>query len=133
MIRPTSTDFTEDLGEAIGYFEVFAERKIQIAKLDAAEKMASMTASLATGFILLALLPVFLCVLSVAVGFLLVESFGFSFADSFLLLSGVYLLLGLGLFVGRQYFFTNPIVEKVVAALFRNSTKIKHDFDFHNS
>ncbi len=118
-MRPTSTDFTEELGETIGYLEAFAERKIQIAKLDAAEKVANMTASLATGFILLALLPVFLCVLSVAVGFLLVESFGFSFADSFLLLSGVYLLLGLGLFIGREYLFTNPIVEKVVTTLFK--------------
>lgn len=119
MIRPTSTDFTEGLGETIGYFEAFAERKIQIAKLDAAEKIAQTTASFTTGFILLALLPVFLCVLSVAVGFLLVESFGFSFADSFFLLSGVYLLLGLGLFIGRHYLFTNPIVEMVITAIFK--------------
>lgn len=118
-MRSTNTDFTEDLGEAIGYLEAMAERRIQIAKLDAAEKLATTTASLATGFILLALLPVFLCVLSVALGFMLVESFGFSFANSFFLLSGGYLLLGIGLYAGRQYFFTNPILGMVIRDIFK--------------
>jgi hypothetical protein len=118
-MRSANTDFTEDVGEAIGYIEAFAERKIQIAKLDAAEKLAKTTASLATGFILLALLPVFLCVLSVAVGFLLVESFGFSFASSFFLLSGCYFILGVGLYVGREQLFTNPILGMVISDFFK--------------
>lgn len=118
-MRSINTDFTEELGETIGYLEAFAERKIQIAKLDAAEKLAKTTASLATGFILLALMPVFLCVLSVALGFLMVESFGFSFANSFFLLSGCYLLLGVVLYVGRQQFFTNPILGMVISDIFK--------------
>lgn len=118
-MRSINTDFTEELGETIGYLEAFAERKIQIAKLDAAEKLAKTTASLATGFILLALMPVFLCVLSVALGFLMVESFGFSFAKSFFLLSGFYFLLGVVLYVGRQQFFTNPILGMVISDMFK--------------
>ncbi|WP_367390448.1 hypothetical protein [Lewinella sp. LCG006] len=120
-MRSTKTDFTEDIGEAIGYLEVLAERKIQMAKLDAAEKLAKTTASLATGFILLALLPVFLCVLSVALGCLLVASFGFSFAESFFLLSGFYFLLGVVLYLGRQQFFTNPILGMVISDIFKES------------
>ena len=39
-MRKNSTGFTEDLGEAIGYAEAYAERKIQIAKLDLAERFS---------------------------------------------------------------------------------------------
>jgi uncharacterized membrane protein len=118
-MQSTNTDFTQDLGEAIGYLEAFAERKIQIAKLDAAEKLAKTTASLATGFVLLALVPVFLCVFSVALGFLMVETYGFSFANSFFLLSGIYFLLGIVLFIARQQLFTNPILGMVISDIFK--------------
>lgn len=119
MIPLNSNDFTENVGEAIGYIEVFAERKIQLAKLEAAEKIAKTTASLATGIILLALLPVFLCVFSIALGFLLIQTFELSPAVSFFVLSGFYLILGFGLFAGRRQLFTNPILEKVIQDLFQ--------------
>lgn len=119
MMPPNNNDFIENIGETIGYIEIFAERKIQLAKLEAAEKMAKTTASLATGFILLALVPVFLCVLSVAIGFLLVQSFELSFASSFFILSGFYLLLGIFLFTSRRHFITNPILEKVIKDMFQ--------------
>lgn len=49
----TAPDWREELGATIGYTEAYIERKIEIAKLDAAEKAAKTGASLATGLILL--------------------------------------------------------------------------------
>jgi hypothetical protein len=117
---PINNDnFAENLGEAIGYIEVFAERKIQLAKLEVAEKAAKTTATLATGIILFGFLPVFLCVLSVALGFLLVESFGWSLANSFFVLSGLYLILGILMVAFRKVIFTNPILEMVIKEIFQ--------------
>ena len=112
-------DFVENLGETIGYIEAFAERKIQLAKLEVAEKVAKTTATMATGMILMALFPVVLCVLSVAVGFLLVESFGWSFAASFFLLTGIYVAIGALLVIFRKALLTNPVLETVIQELFK--------------
>lgn len=115
----SSTTMTENLGESLGYLEEYVQRKIQIAKLDTAEQIAKVTASLATMAILVALVPVLLCVFSVGVGFYLATTFDWSIAQAFFALSGFYLLLGIIIYLFRRRLFTNPILGLVIKEFFK--------------
>lgn len=119
MIPEPTTTITEDLGESLGYLEGYIQRKVQIAKLDMAEQLVKVTASLATMAILVALVPVLLCVFSVGVGFYLATAFDWSIAQAFFALSGFYVLLGGVIYVFRRQLFTNPILGLVIKEVFK--------------
>lgn len=109
----------EDIGETIGYAEIYAERRIQLAKLEAAEKTATVTASLVTSIALGSFLLLIFGTLSLALGFYLKEALSVSYAQAFLLLGGVQSLLLILLYLVRHQLFTNPILEQIIKMLFR--------------
>lgn len=109
----------EDIGETIGYAEIYAERRIQLAKLEAAERTAKVTASLVTSIALGSFLLIVFGTLSLALGFYLRQAFGLTYAQAFLSLGGIQTLLLVIMYLFRHQIFTNPILEQIIQVLFR--------------
>ena len=109
----------EDVGETLGYLEIYTERKLQIAKLEAAEKTAKVTASLVTNLVLGAFLLIIFGTLSLALGFFLQQAMGISYAQAFLLLGGIQIVLLIIMITFREKLFTNPILKHTIQTLFR--------------
>ncbi|MEM7574225.1 MAG: hypothetical protein AAF433_15070 [Bacteroidota bacterium] len=119
MSTSPDLDIKEEIGATVGYLEAYFERKVQLVKLDVAEKTAQTGASLATGLILVSLLPIVLTTLSIGLGFLLADLLQWSVAGGFLLLAAFYIVLGGLIFIFRRQLFTNPILSKLIRELFK--------------
>lgn len=108
----------ERVGETIGYAEVIAERKWQLMKLNAAEKIAKSGSGLVSLLLVFGLGIVFMLTFNIGLGFGLSEWTGMSVGTSFLLLSAFYVLLIIIIYWQRDRLITNPILSLVVNKLF---------------
>ena len=115
-----STPLSENIGEAIGYLDIIIDRKVQLFKLEAAERISKSVASLTTGFLLLIIiLPIVLFVFSISAGLWLADTFNWSYTGSFFVLSLFYMLIGVILIFARRPLITNPILTVVIRELFK--------------
>lgn len=114
----TGTSISEQIGEAIGYAEAYVQKNIQIAKLTVSEKVAQAATPVIIGVLALMLVPVFFGMLSIGLGFLIADLLDWSYAYGFLLLTGIYLLLGVLIYLLRTRLFTNPVLGALNKKLF---------------
>lgn len=113
MTQPPPNSLREDLGEILGYLEIYADRKIQLAKLSVAERVARLTSSLISLLLLVLILPLCLLVFSIGLAYWLHTEWAWSYATSFFAIAGCYLALGIVLFLFRHLLFTNPILKEL--------------------
>ena len=115
MTEPTSSSdsLREDLGEMLGYLEIYADRKIQLAKLSAAERIARLTSSLISLLVFVLTVPLCLVVFSIGVAYWLHESWNWSQANAFFLIAGFYLLMGIVVYFFRHQLFTNSVIKNL--------------------
>jgi len=104
------------MGESYGYLRSYIEKRIELMRLELIEKVA-LTASTvlllgAMGFIFFFILGL----LTVALGFFL-EAYVGSMALSFLILAGVYALIGVLIFLLRKPLIVQPVLDMVIRIL----------------
>jgi hypothetical protein len=115
----STTNFYENLGETIGYVEAYAERKIDLLKLESSEQISKVTAILATGAILLSMFAITCSLFSIGLSLYLAEILHLAIYQAFFLVMGIYALLGVLIFLFRETIITKPILTIIVSAIYR--------------
>ncbi len=110
-------DILQQAGESFEYANQYVQKQIDLLKLESAERVAKATSSLITLAVLFFLAALVFIMLSISLGFWLGTVVG-SYATGFLIVTGIYALLGLIVFFFKRVFVTNPILSKVLESFF---------------
>lgn len=108
----------ERVGASIGYAEIIADRKFQLLKLNAAEKMAKSGSRLISAILAFGFSIIFTLTFNIGLGFGISEWTGLSVGISFLLLSAIYAVLIILIYWQRERLITNPLLNVIVNKLF---------------
>jgi len=106
-------DITENL-------KAYLHTKVELAKLNAAEKGSNVIANIIAGIIVM--LIFFLCFVFAGIAFsLYINQFMNSNWIGFLIIASVYLLIGLFVWVARTKLLRMPIMNSIIQLLLKNS------------
>jgi protein-S-isoprenylcysteine O-methyltransferase Ste14 len=106
-------DITENL-------KAYLHTKVELAKLNAAEKGSNVIANIIAGIIVM--LIFFLCFVFAGIAFsLYINQFMNSNWIGFLIIASVYLLIGLLVWVARTKLLRMPIMNSIIQLLLKNS------------
>lgn len=95
----------------------YVETQIELLKIQAAEKISTLVATVMAYAILSFFLLFFLLFASVALAYVLSDWIGKPYAG-FLIVAGLYLLIGFGVFKGRERLLRRPILDAIIRQLF---------------
>lgn len=116
--KDTDTDILmEDVGEGLGYIQEFVSQEVESIKLEVAEKISIASSSVITGLILATLGSLVFIFVCIALGFFLGARLG-SNAAGFLIVSGIFALLLLVVFLFRKVLITDKVVIAVIELFF---------------
>lgn len=114
----TRNDLLETAGETLAYAEDYVDTRIELAKLGIAEKGARLAADAIAGLIVatLALFAVACLTIALAIwlGWLV-----HSYALGFVIVGILYLIVGAILFATRKAVLATPILQALIASLFK--------------
>lgn len=110
-------ELLEQLGETYGYVSEFAEKRLTILKLNAAEKSASTVSFLILFLIVLVLVSSVSLFALLALAFFLSDQLD-SYAKGFGLVSLILLFLMILIILLRKPLIINPAVKSVIASFF---------------
>lgn len=112
-----SEEILESSGELVEYSKFYADRQLYLAKLEVAERLASIMSSMITAAIVGTLALLVVVFMTIGAGFYLTAYF-----DSYLLGFGAmalfYGLLVIISWVFRRQLITNPVVSTVIQKMF---------------
>ncbi len=106
----------EELGESYGYLKVYVEKRIELVRLEATEKVALSLSFVITLLLLLLAGGFVLGLLTLALGFFLSERMG-SPGQAFLVLAGGYAILALLIYFFRNPLIRNPLIGEAIRSL----------------
>ena len=98
----------------------YIETQVKLFKLQAAEKVSALVAAMAAYMILSFFLLFFLLFASIAGAYVLSEMIGRPYAG-FLIVSGIYLLTGLIIFINREKLLRRPLLNAIIRQLFKDN------------
>ena len=109
-------EFLEDIGEGVGYAKAYVEQRLHLIQLKYIEKGAKVGSSLISG-LLIGLFSAFIIgfgsiALALYLGQLLASN-----ALGFLIVTGIFTLLLIGLILFRKSFITNPLIALLINEL----------------
>ena len=114
----TRNDLLETAGETLAYAEDYVDTRIELAKLAVAEKGARLAADAIAGLVVatLALFAVACLTIALAIwlGWLV-----HSYALGFVIVGVLYLVIGGILFALRKTLLATPILQALIASLFK--------------
>lgn len=96
----------------------YVNNKIELAKLNVAEKSSSVLSNLMAGIIVAIVFTLFVVFASVALSLVLGEWLGETWIG-FLIVAGIYLLIGLIIWFGREKIIRLPIMNTILQQLFK--------------
>jgi uncharacterized RDD family membrane protein YckC len=111
----------ESLGETYGYLRQYVEQRLDLLRLEAAEKSSQVLASFLTLIVIVLLLLILVAMLSITGALFIGRALGGDYALGFLIMSGVYLLAAWLIYFFRRSLITNPVLSMVIAQLFPSS------------
>ncbi len=109
----------EKIEELIESLKSYANTNVSLIKLEAAEHASLIMANLISGLVVGLVVILFVFFLSLGICFYLSELTGNSYLG-FIIISGVYLLLGAILAIGRKKILNGPIREKLIQVMFQS-------------
>ena len=110
----------ESIGESTAYVQSYIEHKIELTKLEAAEKSAVLISEIITIISVVMIGAIFLLLLTITLGLFLAQWLD-SYSYAFLIITMFYALMG-GLFwMFRRSLVTNMVVGMVVSRFFKKS------------
>lgn len=116
--RNTETDILfENLGEGFGYVQEFVSQEIDSFKLEIAEKLSIASSSVITSVVLTALGGFFVIFAAIALGFYLGSLLN-SNALGFLIVSSIFLVLLVIIFIFKKSLITDRVVTAVIHLIF---------------
>ncbi len=116
--KDTETDLLlEDMGESLGYIQEFVSQEIESVKLEVAEKLSIASSSVITGVALTTLGAFFMLFATIAFGFYLGALLQ-SNALGFLIVSSLFLVLLLIVYLFRKTLITDRVVTAVIHLIF---------------
>lgn len=98
----------------------YVNTRIENVKFNAAEKSSGVAANTIAGIVVGIVFLFFLTFLSIAGALALSDWIGASWSG-FLIVAGIYLALGLGVWFGRQKLLRIPIMNSMIRQLFKNN------------
>lgn len=101
-----------------GYLQQYIEQRLDILRLEAAEKSSQVLASFLTLIVVVLLLLILVAMLSVTGALFIGRALGGDYAMGFLIMSGVYLVAAWLIYLFRRPLITNPILSMVIAKFF---------------
>ena len=108
----------ESLGETYGYVRHYIEQRIDLLRLEAAERSSQAIASLITLIVIILLFIILIAMLSITAALFIGKALGGDYAMGFLIMSGIYLLVAWLIYLFRHPLVTNPVLSMVIAKLF---------------
>ncbi len=102
----------------------YINNRIRLMKLSVAEKSSSLIANIAAAIIAAVFLVFFLLLASVALSLVLGTWIGKLWAG-FLIVAGVYLLIGIIIWKGRRSIIQQPVMNSIIQQLFKSDEKDK--------
>jgi len=113
----TQESILQSAGEAFEYANIYVEKRIDLLKLESAERVAKSTSSIITLAVIGFLATMVTIMLSIAVGFFLGETLG-SYSLAFFIITGVYALFGVVVYLFKRQLVTNPVLSTVLESFF---------------
>ena len=110
-------DLLETAGESFEFANQYVQKRIDLLKLEGAEKLAKSTSSIITVAVIAFLATMVAIMLSIAVGFWLGQMLG-SNALAFLIITGVYALFALVVYFFKRQLITNPVLSTMIKSMF---------------
>ncbi len=108
-------ELVEDLFEKA---EAYVKTSIEIFKLKSADKMAEVTASMVTRLVVILFLSFFFLMVNIGVAIWLGESMGHVYFG-FFIVSGLYAIIALCLFLFRNPLIKNPIINSIISQVLK--------------
>lgn len=108
---------TETAGEAYGYAKAYIEQQLEYTKLDIAERLSIAISSAITAIVVVQLAFFVAGFLSIALGIYLGQRMG-SYAQSFLIVGGIYAVITFIIVLFRRPLVTNPVVSRIIKIFF---------------
>jgi hypothetical protein len=99
----------------------YVETQVELLKVQAAEKISLLVSKIMAYMVLSFFLLFFLLFASIALAYVLSEWMGRPYAG-FLTVAAIYLVLGVGIFRGRERLLRRPLLNAIVRELFREKT-----------
>jgi Putative Actinobacterial Holin-X, holin superfamily III len=103
--------------ELAGHVKEYVNNRISAAKLNVAEKSSLVLANLIAGAIVLAIFIIFILFAGIALAYAFSKWTG-EYYWGFLIVAGIYLLLGLLVWVGKARILQLPIMNSLLQQLF---------------
>lgn len=108
----------------------YIETRVELLKVQAAEKMSQLLSNTIAWIVLACFMLFFLVFASIGLAWVLSEWTGRTYAG-FFIVSGLYLLVGYGIFRGRERLLRRPLRDAIVRQLFEQKPE-KQDNESHN-
>ncbi len=108
-------ELVEDLFEKA---EAYAKTSFEIYKLKTVDKMAEVVASLVTRLIVILFLSFFFLMINIGLAIWLGESMGHVYYG-FFIVSGIYAIIAVCLYVFRDTIIKNPIVNSIISQVLK--------------
>ena len=96
----------------------YVNNKIELTKINVAEKSSAVLSNLMAGIVVAIVFSFFLLFASVALSFVLGKCFGETWIG-FLIVAGIYLLIGLVIWFGREKIIRLPVMNTILQQLFK--------------
>lgn len=96
----------------------YIEQRLDLLRLEAAEKSSQFIASFITLIVVILLFIILIAMLSVTAALFIGKALGGDYAMGFLIMSGIYLLVAVLIYLFRHALITNPVLSEVIAKLF---------------
>lgn len=109
-------------GETFEYARQYIKQQGDYIRLEAAERISKTTSAMVTALVLGIFSMLVVIMLSLAAAFWLGNAIG-SYALAFVIVSGIYCLLGIVLFVFRRRFVTYPTLKLMLNAFFERENE----------
>lgn len=109
----TQESILQTAGETFEYANIYIEKRIDLFKLESAEKVAKSTSSIITLAVIGFLATMVIIMFSIAIGFFLGEYLD-SYALAFFIITGVYALFAVLVYFFKRQLVTNPVLSAVL-------------------
>ena len=100
----------------------YIDTQMKLLKIQAAQKVSTLLSTLAAYLILFFFLVFFLLFASIAGAYVLSDMTGKPYAG-FLIVSGIYLIIGFAVFLGREKLLRKPFLNAIIRQLFKEPSK----------
>lgn len=110
--------------ELAGSVKQYVNTRVGSLKLNAAEKSSAVIANAIAGIVVVVVFLFFIGLASVALSIVLGEWIGKTWAG-FLIVAGLYLLIGLVVWAGRGRLIRRPVMNALIRQLFNNDEEDK--------